>query len=148
MGPPTLPSMTRSAVASLLRQLRAADAGEQIAVLAARDPAAHVSLDDLYAISGLLKELLQAGSHRGWYRAGSDRAAAHVALDDPSAVASLLRQLRAADAGEQIAVLAARLPGAGMFKLFLGQEGYQDQFWFGREADGSPSKGWAWKDLD
>ena len=136
-----------SAVASLLRQLRAADAGEQIAVLAARDPAAHVSLDDLYAISGLLKELREAGAHQQ-ATALADRAAAHVALDDPSAVASLLRQLRAADAGEQIAVLAARLPGAGMFKLFLGQEGYQDQFWFGREADGSPSKGWAWKDLD
>ena len=59
-------------------------------MLAARDPAAHVSLDDLYAISGLLRE---AGAHQQ-ATALADRAAAHVALDDPSAVASLLRQLR------------------------------------------------------
>jgi hypothetical protein len=44
--------------------------------------------------------------------------------------------------------LANRLPGAGMFKLFREQGGRQDQFRFGREADGSPAKPWDWEDLD
>jgi hypothetical protein len=55
------------------------------------------------------------------------RAAAHVSLDDPYSVASLLDRLREAGAAEQ---------------------GGQDRFWFGREADGSPSGPWGWDDLD
>jgi hypothetical protein len=56
--------------------------------------------------------------------------------------------LRRSDAREQIAALADRLPGAGMFELFRAQEGRQDRFRFGREADGSPAEPWGWEDLD
>jgi hypothetical protein len=35
-----------------------------------------------------------------------------------------------------------------MFQLFLEQEGNQDRFRFGREADGSPAKPWNWEDLE
>ena len=74
--------------------------------------------------------------------------AAHVALDDPYAVASLLGSLRAAGPQQQATALADRLPGAGMLELLRKQEGRQDQFRFGREADGSPAGRWAWEDLD
>jgi hypothetical protein len=63
-------------------------------------------------------------------------------------VASLLGSLRAAGPQQQATALADRLPGAGMFELFRKQEGRQDQFRFGREADGSPAGRWAWEDLD
>ena len=63
-------------------------------------------------------------------------------------VASLLGRLREAGAAKQAAALAERLPGAGLFELFRKQEGRQDQFRFGREADGSPAGRWGWEDLD
>ena len=69
-------------------------------------------------------------------------------LDDPAAVARLLDSLREAGAEEQTTALADRLPEAGMFELFREQEGRQDRFRFGREADGSPARPWAWEDLD
>jgi hypothetical protein len=45
----------------------------------------------------------------------------------PVGVARLLGGLRAAGAAEQAAALADRLPGAGMFGLFLEQQGGQDR---------------------
>lgn len=60
----------------------------------------------------------------------------------------LLGRLREAGAAKQAAALAERLPGAGLFELFRKQEGRQDQFRFGREADGSPAGRWGWEDLD
>ena len=74
--------------------------------------------------------------------------AAHVTLDHPYAVARLPDSLREAGAHEQAAALAARLPAAGMFELFLEQQGSADQFRFGREADGTPAAPWGWEDLD
>jgi hypothetical protein len=44
-------------------------------------------------------------------------------------------------------VYAARLPAAGLFELFLDQEGHTDQFRFGQEADGTPATPWAGTDL-
>ena len=78
----------------------------------------------------------------------ADRAAAHAAPDNPWAVATLLDSLREAGADEQAAALAARLPAAGMFGLFLKQQGPADHFRFGREADGAPAAPWGWEDLD
>ena len=78
----------------------------------------------------------------------AERAAAHAALDDPDGVASLLGRLREAGAEQQAAALLARLPAAGMFGLFLEQEGRPDQFRFGREPDGTPAAPWDWDDLD
>ena len=60
----------------------------------------------------------------------------------------LLDGLREAGAEQQATALTGRLPGAGLFELFLKQEGRQDRFRFGREADGSPAGPWAWEDLD
>ena len=80
--------------------------------------------------------------------AGGRGPAAHAALDDPGAVAGLLDSLRAAGAHEQAAVLTDRLPAAGLFGLFLKQQGHEDQFRFGRQADGSPAAPWGWEDLD
>ena len=62
-------------------------------------------------------------------------------------MAFLLNRLRKAGAAEQAAALASRLAEAGMFRLFLEQQDGQDRFWFGRQADGSPSEPWGWDDL-
>jgi hypothetical protein len=48
-------------VAGLLGSLREAGADEQVAVLLARDPAAHVALDDP-SVAGLLDRLREAGA--------------------------------------------------------------------------------------
>ena len=49
-------------------------------------------------------------------------------------MADLLDSLRQG-AHEQAAALTGRLPSAGMFELFLKQQGPADQFRFGRQAD-------------
>ena len=134
-------------VASLLRALREAGAQEQVVALAER-AAAYADLDHPYAVASLLRELRAAGT--GQQAAVlADRAAAHAELDDPAAVESLLRELREAGAQEQQAeVLIDRLPGAGMLRVFLRQEGREERFRFGREADGSPAEQWGWEALD
>ena len=109
--------------------------------------AAHAPLDDPGGVAGLLDSLREAGADEQ-AAALAARAAAHAALDDPDAVASLLDSLREAGAHEQAAALAGRLPAAGMFGLFLEQQGPADQFRFGREADGTPAAPWGWEDLD
>ena len=96
----------------------------------------------------LLDSLREAGAQEQVTALLRRDPAAHVPLDDPDAVARLLDSLREAGAQEQATALADRLPGAGMFELFREQEGRQDQFRFGREADGSPAGPWAWEDLD
>ena len=108
-------------VASLLDSLREAGADEQAAALAAR-AAAHAALDDPVDVASLLDSLREAGAHEQ-AAALAGRAAAHAPLDDPGAVAGLLDSLREAGAHEQAAALAARLPAAGMFGLFLEQQG-------------------------
>ena len=35
-----------------------------------------------------------------------------------------------------------------MFGLFLKQQSHEDQFRFGRQADGSPAAPWGWEHLD
>ena len=132
-------------VAALLGSLREAGAGEQAAALAAR-AAAHAPLDDPPGVAVLLGSLREAAAEQ--QAALAARAAAHVALDDPGGVAALLDALWAAGADEQAAALAARLSAAGLFWLFLEQEGRVDQFRFGREPDGTPAAPWDWDDLD
>jgi hypothetical protein len=135
------------AVARLLSRLRAAGAEEQATALLRRDPAAHVSLRDPRAVARLLSRLRAAGAEEQ-VTALADRAAAYIPLIDRPAVATLLASMRAAGADEETAVLADRLPGAGMFELFCTQEGHQNRFRYGREADGSPAEPWSWEDLD
>jgi uncharacterized protein YidB (DUF937 family) len=137
-----------SGVTLLLDRLLAAGVAEQAAALLARDPAAHGPLDDPRGVGGLLGVLRAAGAEEQAAALVARDPAAGVSLDDPTGVAALLGELRAAGAEEQAATLAARLPGAGMSGLFLKEPGRQDRFWFGREADGSPSGPWGWDDLD
>jgi hypothetical protein len=122
-------------------------ADEQAAALLARDPAARVSLDDPAAVAGLLDSLRREGANE--QAAALDaRYDAHAPLDDPSAMAALLDRLQEAGADGQVTALADRLPGAGMFGLFLEQGDSQNRFRFGREADGGPAGPWGWEDLD
>ena len=107
-GPPrTPPSTTRAAWPSCWSGLREAGADEQAAALLARDPAAHVALDEPVGVADLLGALREAGADEQ-AAALASRAAAHVALDDSRDVASLLGSLREAGAHEQAAALAAR----------------------------------------
>jgi hypothetical protein len=133
-------------VARLLGGLREAGADEQTAALASR-AAAHAPLDDPDGMAFLLGGLREAGADEQ-AAALASRAAAHAPLDNPHGVVPLLGGLREAGAYEQAAALASRLPGAGMFRLFLQQQGGQDRFRFGREADGRPTAPWGWDDLD
>jgi hypothetical protein len=132
-------------VADLLVSLRAP---EQAYALLARDPAAQVSLENPDAVARLLDSLRAAGAPEQADALLARDPAAQVSLENPDAVARLLDSLRVAGAPEQAAALASRLPGAGMFGLFFEQQGGQDRFRFGREADGSPSGPWGWDDLD
>ena len=100
-------------------------------------------------MGSLLASLREAGAHEQATTTLLARdPAAHVRLGDPRYVAYLLDRVREAGAHEQAATLTDRLPTAGMFGLFLEQKGLADQFWFGREADGTPAAPWGWEDLD
>ena len=99
-------------------------------------------------VARLLETPREAGAHEQAAALLARDPAAHVALDNPAAVARLLHTLRQAGAHEQAAALADRLPAAGMFRLFLEQQGSVDQFRFGREAHGTPAAPWGWEDLD
>ena len=101
------------AVANLLNWRLAWRERNQAAALLHRDPAAHVSLGDLYGVAGLLGSLRAARRHRV---AGAQeqatalavRAAAQAPLTDPGAVVRLLDSLSAAGAQEQATALAVR----------------------------------------
>ena len=136
-----------AAVANLLDALRRAGTPEQAAALLARDPAAHVTLDDPGSVASLLISLREAGAHEQAAALLARDPAAHVTLDSWRGVANLLYALQEG-APEQAAGLTCRLPAAGMFDLFLSEQGPADQFRFGREADGTPATPWGWEDLD
>jgi hypothetical protein len=80
-------------------------------VLLARDPAAHVALDDPDGVARLLDSLRQADAHEQ-AAALAARAAAHAPLDNPYSVVRLLDSLREAGAAEQTDTLLARDPAA------------------------------------
>ena len=109
--------------------------------------ATHAPLDNPGDVVTLLDSLQRVGSEQQ-VTAVADRAATHASLGRPGGVARLLDALRQAGAEQQAAALADRLPGSGLFELFREQESRQDQFRFGREADGSPAEPWGWEDLD
>ncbi|MGW2826420.1 hypothetical protein ACWC24_36365, partial [Streptomyces sp. NPDC001443] len=72
---------------------------------------AHVSLDDLNDVRGLLSRLLRDGAQEQAATL-AERAAAHAPLDSPYAVAGLLDQLREAGLHKEVARLMARDPVA------------------------------------
>jgi uncharacterized protein YidB (DUF937 family) len=134
-------------VGRLLGALRDAGATAQVTMLLDRDPAAHVSVDDSAALTWLLGALRRLGATGQVTKLLDRDPAAHVSLDGSAAVTELLDHLHAAGAPAQAAKLIERLPAAGQFPLFCDQEGREDQFPFGREADGRPAQPWAWTDL-
>jgi hypothetical protein len=94
-------------VAWFLKSLREASRDELIAVLLARDPAAHVTLDDPAAVFSLQEQLGQAGAHEQ-VMALAERIAADAPLDDPAAVAELLGSLEKLGTHQQVTALAER----------------------------------------
>jgi hypothetical protein len=95
-------------VASLLRALREAGAGEQATALADRDPAAYAPLSNPHSVASLLKALREAGAgEQATALIGRDPAA-HAPLSDPHGVAFLLEVLLAAGADRQVTALADR----------------------------------------
>jgi len=143
-------------VSVLVAGLQEAGAHEQAAALASR-AAAHATLDNPGSVAFLLAFPREAGAAEQAAALLARDPAAYVSLDDSNGVAFLLDMLRGAGAAEQAAALANRLPGAGMFELFLRQEGLAlflrqeglaSKFRFGREADGTPAAPWGWEDLD
>ena len=99
-------------------------------------------------MTGLLRALREAGAGDQVTALLARDPAAHADLGNPDAVAQLLDGLLEASAHEQAKVLIDRLPGESMFRIFCRQEGRQERFWFGREADGSPAGPWGWEVLD
>ncbi|SFO06930.1 hypothetical protein SAMN04487980_10541, partial [Streptomyces sp. cf124] len=117
------------------------------AALLARNPAAHVSLDDPFAITRLLDVLRTVGAHEQVAALLARDPAAHVSLGPPNGVALLLDQLRKVGAHEQVTALVERLPPAGLCELFINHKGQREQFRFGREPDGTAAPSWTWNDL-
>jgi hypothetical protein len=132
--------------ARLLDALGAFGVPEQVTTVLADRAAVHASLENPARVAWLLRSLPTGGGqvttllHRN--------PAAHASLYKSDDVAELLGSLRKVGAPEQVTALVNQLPGAGMFELFRQQRDPQDQFRFGREADGSPAKPWDWGDLD
>ena len=145
--PPTPPSTTRAAWPACWTACGRRARTSRPPRWLARDPAAHAPLDDPGGVASLLDACgRRARTSRPprW----PARAAAHAPSTTRAAWPRLLDGLREAGAHEQAAALADRLPAAGMFGLFLEQQGPADQFRFGREADGTPAAPWGWEDLD
>ena len=90
--------MTRTAWPACWAVLREAGAQEQAAALLARDPAAHVSLDDPGGVARLLGVLREAGAQEQAAALLARDPAAHVSLDYLGDVAFLLGSLRLAGA--------------------------------------------------
>jgi hypothetical protein len=101
-------------LAPLLKTARQANADEEcIAVLLARDPAAHARLDDLPGVAELIKQLwLGHGREQAMSLAG--RTAAGANIDDLDGVCELVDVLRRMGATEPLAALLARAPAMNM----------------------------------
>ena len=99
-------------------------------------------------MAGLLALAAQGGGHRPGQRAG-------WTATPPPTPASTTRTgwkacwdaLGMVGAWTQDAELIERLPAGGQFEVFRRYGGREDQFPFGRDADGRPAKRWAWTDL-
>lgn len=99
-----------SAVSSVLDDMKAAGADEQIAALLARDPASHVDLGNSDAVAYLIEMLAMAGADEQMAVLLSRAPAAHVDLHNCVDVAFLLDSLSTVGAEEQVAALLARDP--------------------------------------
>lgn len=97
----------------LLRAARQANAEETaeecIAVLLARDPAAHARLDDLSSVAELVRQLW-LGQGREQAMSLASRTVAGASIDDLDGVCELVEILRRMGATEPLAALLARAP--------------------------------------
>lgn len=99
-------------VASLLSELREAGAHEQVAVLLARDPAAHVDLGGAHSVGFLLREFQEAGAHEQVAALLARDPATQVDLSRADQVTGLVRDLQNIGAREQVTALLARDPAS------------------------------------
>ena len=110
----TVPLDAPQNLVPLLKAARQANADgtaeECIAVLLARDPAAHARLDPLPGVAELIKQLwLGHGREQAMSLAG--RTAAGASIDDLDGVCELVEVLSRMGATEPLAALLARAPG-------------------------------------
>ncbi|QFU92083.1 hypothetical protein [Amycolatopsis sp. YIM 10] len=98
-------------LAGLLERLAQAGLSGEAATLLARDPAAHVALDDLERVGRLLVALRGSGAD-DQVAVLAQRIAAGTSLDDPKVLLRVLELLHEAAATEQIATLLDRGPAA------------------------------------
>jgi hypothetical protein len=101
-------------VAELLDALAEVGADDAVEVLLARDPAAHVSLDnaeDVADVAELLLALERVGAGDA-VAVLAARAAAHASLDSAGGIADLLNALAEVGADDAVEVLLARNPAA------------------------------------
>jgi hypothetical protein len=147
------------ALSSVIDSLRGTD--EAMAVLVARDPAAHTDLRRSDRFPYLLDSLVALGASDQVATLLARNPAAHVKLvaqsvegggvlveSKPESAGVLLPSLRKAGADEQAATLAARMIGAGAFQAVIAHSEDPVRFCFGREANGDPAAPWNWDDLD
>ncbi|MGW2161611.1 hypothetical protein [Nonomuraea sp. NPDC001699] len=106
-----IPMDAPATVADLLQRLEHAGEGEQSALLQALDPARQARIDEMSAVTRLLKTLHAMGENEQVTRL-ADRAVDLVAIDDPGAVATLLTNLRKVGADDHIKTLLNRAPAA------------------------------------
>jgi hypothetical protein len=109
----TVPLDSPRNLALLLKAARQANADETneecIAVLLARDPAAHARLDDLPSVAELIKQLW-LGQGREQAMSLARRTAAAAAIDEVDGVCELVEVLRRMEGTEPLAALLARAP--------------------------------------
>jgi len=100
-----------AAVADLLDELQEAGAGQQVAELLERNPAAHVGIDDVHDVIKLVDALVKAGS-QPQAQMLLYRATRCLALDEPRSVARFLDELGRRRAHHHIGNLLSRDPAA------------------------------------
>jgi hypothetical protein len=133
-------------VAFLLYSLYRANTSTQAITLSSRAAAA-TPLNDPGAIATLLKTMWNAGDQEQVAVLLSRSPATQASLTKSYDVSRLLEELQQVNAQEQVSMLMDRLPGEGLFEIWV-QEDHRERFRFGREADGRPAKPWKWDDLN
>ena len=98
-------------VGGLLGALHRAGADDAVTTLLARDPAAHVSLDNPWDVAALVEELREFGLDDAVTTLLARDPAAHVSLDDTRDVTGLLGALHIAGADEVALIVAAWVVG-------------------------------------
>ncbi|MFG1857587.1 hypothetical protein ACGFJT_37535 [Actinomadura geliboluensis] len=120
--------------------------GDPLRILLARDPVAHVCIEDIENVVNLLNQLHWMGAHRQ-AAALAERVAAQASINKEWEAEALLKCLRIVGTPHQVARYVERLPDAGQFELFARVSGQPDLWRFGRDTDG-PANPWGWDDLE